>query len=234
MSEWTAKRFYKDATVETDGTGFSVRLDGRPIRTPSKRPFILPTDAMAKAVAAEWRAQDKVIDPRTMPWTRSANSAIDKVAQMRDEVAAHLAGYAETDLLYYRAEKPEALIERQALAWDPILDWAARRFDLRFRTVAGVMPVEQGAEVQARLKRTMEPMSEFQLTGFHDLVALSGSFLIALAAIDRPDQVATLWQISRIDEDWQAEQWGVDEEAAEVASRKRSDFLNAMEFYLSS
>lgn len=231
MSEWAPKRFYKDASVEAEGDGFAVRLDDRPIRTPSKQRFILPTAQMAEAVAAEWCAQDKVIDPTTMPWTRSANSAIDKVSAQRTEIMDHLAEYGETDLLYYRAERPLELIARQAEAWDPILDWAARRFDLSFRTTSGVMPVAQSDAVAGRLRHTMEPMSDFQLTGFHDLVALSGSLLLALAAVERPDDATALWQASRIDEDWQAEQWGIDEEAAEVAARKRRDFLHAMEFY---
>lgn len=231
MSEWAPKRFYKDASVQPQDGGFAVRLDDRPIRTPGKRLFVLPSSEMAEAAAEEWRAQDKIIDPRTMPWTRSANSALDKVAGQRREVIGHLADYAATDLLFYRAEKPESLIERQDALWNPILEWATARFDARFRITAGVMPVEQNPGSVGTLVRTMEPMTDFQLTGFHDLVTLSGSFLIALAAIENLQNPEILWAVSRLDEAWQAELWGADEEASEAAERKRLAFRHAHDFY---
>lgn len=231
MSEWAARRFYEAATVHDEDGGYSVRLDGRPVRTPGKRPLIMPTQVMAEQVAQEWLAQDKVIDPRTMPWTRSANSALDKVAVQRAEVSEHLAGYSGTDLLCYRADAPEGLVARQRSTWDPILDWVTQRYGLRLRVTSGVMPVEQDAEVVPRFMRTMDPMSVFNLTGFHDLVTLSGSFILALAAVESLQPAEDLWKISRVDEDWQAEQWGVDEEAAEMAAIKRAAFLHAHEFF---
>ena len=231
MTEWAPKRFYKTASVEEEGGGFAVRLDGRPVFTPGKRAIVMPTAEMAGRVADEWHAQAERIDPTTMPWMRSVNSAIDKVAPQRAEVMAHLAGYAGTDLLCYRAEAPDGLVERQAASWDPILDWLTRRYDVRFRVTRGVMPVEQEPETVPRLHRTMQPMSEFQLTGFHDLVALSGSFAIALAAVEGVQAAEDLWKISRIDETWQAEQWGIDAEAEAAAELKRQAFLHAFGFF---
>jgi chaperone required for assembly of F1-ATPase len=231
MSGWTAKRFYKTASVVVEDGGFAVRLDGRPVRTPGKRALLMPTEIMAERVAEEWLAQETKIDPRTMPWTRSANSALDKVATQRAEVAAHLIDYAGTDLLCYRAVGPEGLVERQRTFWDPILDWVTQRYDVRFRVTSGVMPVEQDAESLPRLARSMDPMSDFQLTGFYELVTLSGSFTLALAAVESVQAAEDLWKISRIDEDWQAEQWGVDEDAAEMSALKRAAFLHARDFY---
>ncbi len=234
MTEWAPKRFYKDATVDAEGDGFSVRLDGRPVRTPGKRLLTLPTERMAEAVAAEWRAQDQKIDPRTMPWTRSANTALDKVSTQRSEIVAHLAGYAGTDLLFYRAEAPEELVARQARLWDPILCWAQDRHDAGFKIVSGVMPVDQDDEIVKRLCCEMDGMSDFHLTGFHDLVALSGSFLIGLATVRSVQEPGALWRASRADEDWQAEVWGLDEEAAEVAALKQDAFLHSLQFYLAA
>ena len=231
MSEWAAKRFYKDATVHKEDGGFAVRLDGRPIRTPSKQVLVTPTETMATRIAGEWVAQDTIIDPRTMPWTRSANSALDKVAPQRDAIEDHLIEYAGTDLVCYRADGPDGLIERQCRCWDPVLDWMTQRYDVRFRVTSGVMPIEQDTEIMARLKRTMRPMSDFQLTGFYELVTLSGSFALALAAVELVQPAKEIWEISRIDEEWQAEQWGVDEEAAEAAELKRAAFLHAHDFF---
>ena len=159
MSGWANKRFWTAATVEETDGGYTVTLDGRAVKTPGKSPLVVPTPRMAVAIAAEFDAQEGVVDPTTMPWTRSANSAIEKVAPQRGEVEAHLIGYAETDLLSYRAERPDELIARQAEAWDPVLDWVAERFDARLAVTAGVMPTAQDAGVLERLARTMPPMS---------------------------------------------------------------------------
>ena len=231
MSEWGTKRFWNSVTVEAGPEGFSIRLDGRPVRTPAKRTLVLPTQAIARHVAAEWEAQEERVDPATMPWTRSANAAIDKVATQRREVMDHLAGYANTDLLSYRAAEPAELVLRQQKSWDPLLDWLECRHGVRFEVTRGVMPVVQDATCVSRLVRSMEPMSSFQLTGFHDLVTLSGSFVIALAAAERAFPVQDLWSASRLDESWQVEQWGEDVEAAEESARKMRAFFHAAELF---
>ena len=231
MSEWGSKRFWSTVSVETGPDGFSIRLDSRPVRTPARRTLVLPTRSVAEHVAAEWEAQEERVELATMPWTRSANAAIDKVSTQRREVMDHLAGYANTDLLSYRAAEPAALVLRQQKTWDPLLDWLECRHGVRFEVTRGVMPVAQDAACVSRLVRRMEPMSSFQLTGFHDLVTLSGSFVIALAAADGAFQVPDLWAASRLDETWQAEHWGEDVEAAEEAARKMRAFLHAGELF---
>ena len=231
MSEWAMKRFWDAATVVSGEDGFAVHLDGRPVKTPAKRALVLPTEVMARKVAEEWDAQEKTVDPTKMPWTRSANAALDKLSTQRLEVADHLAGYAETDLLCYRAEGPQELVERQTRAWDPMLDWAATTYGARLSVTSGVMPVTQDKAALERLAATMRGMSGFQLTGFHDIVALSGSFILALAATETFKTPEEVWHLSRIDETWQIEQWGEDEEAAEEAKLKKTAFFHAIEFF---
>jgi chaperone required for assembly of F1-ATPase len=228
---WKAKRFWSEVSVaEADG-GFAVHLDARRVMTPGKLPLTLPTRPMAEAVAAEWAAQEDEIQPLTMPVTRGANSAIERVAPQRTEVAAMLTAYAETDLTCHRAETPEALAARQAAAWDPLLDWVSETFGARLFPTAGILPVEQPRQSLDRLDTHVAAFDAFQLTALHDLVSLSGSLVIGLAvAHDRLDPDAA-WPISRIDEDWQIEQWGRDEEAEAVASEKRRDFLRAKTFW---
>jgi len=231
VSEWAMKRFWSTASFEQVETGFEVHLDGRSVKTPAKRPLLLPTEAMAYQVALEWDAQEDVVDPTAMPWTRSANAAIDKVAIQRSEVVDHLASYAETDLLCYRAEGPESLIDRQSAAWNPILDWVAQKYGARLAVAAGVMPVSQASADMERLAATMRGMTAFQLTGFYDLVTLTGSFVLALAATESKESTEDLWAHSRIDEIWQSEQWGEDEEATEQAETKKTAFFHAFSFY---
>ncbi|MDW4549765.1 ATP12 family protein [Defluviimonas sp. D31] len=231
MSGWKAKRFWKTVVVvESDG-GFGVTLDARPVRTPAKSPMALPTRAMAEAIAAEWEAVEKEVDPRRMPVTRGANAAIDKVAPQFDEVAELIAAYGGTDLLCYRAEAPEALAEAQAAAWDPLLDWAAHEYGARLNVTRGVVPVAQPAESLERLAAAVHSVSPFELTALHDLVSLSGSLVLGLAATRAEFDPETLWRQSRFDEDWQAEQWGEDEEAVAAARLKRDDFLFARHFW---
>lgn len=231
MSEWKAKRFWKQAGVVESGKGFGVELDGRPVHTPGKHPLVLPTRAMAEALAAEWDAQQGYIDPRAMPLTRAANSAIERVAPQRAAVIAALAEYGDTDVTCYRAETPEGLVQRQSRAWDPLLDWAHAAYGARLITVAGVVHRPQPPATLRRLTAPLQDMSDFQLTGFHDLVGLSGSLVIALAASEGAFEPEDLWARSRIDEDWQREKWGSDEEADRVAGDKCRGFLSALRFH---
>ena len=181
MSEWAAKRFWKSAEVEKQGAGFAVLLDGRAIKTPSKSQLVVPTEALADAIAAEWAAQEEKVDPSTMPVTRAANSAIDKVTPQRREVVDMLAAYGESDLLCYRATGPEALVAQQAAAWDPLLTWAADTLDARLQVGQGVMHVPQPANSLQNLHSEVDRFDAFAIAGFHDLVAISGSLILALA-----------------------------------------------------
>lgn len=231
MSEWAVKRFWKAASVEATGDGFAILLDGRAIRTPAKTGLVVPTRAMAEAIAEEWQAQEGKIDPMSMPLTRSANAAIDKVTGQFDEVADMLAAYGETDHLCYRATGPEALIARQAEAWDPLLQWVETRFDAPLKRVSGVVHMAQPEPSLARLRAEVHALDPFEMAAMHDLVCLSGSLLIGLAAIHGIRPIEELWQMSRIDEIWQEEQWGRDEEASDLAESKRRAFLHADRFY---
>jgi chaperone required for assembly of F1-ATPase len=231
VSAWKPKRFWKSATVAAVDGGWTVQLDGRAVKTPAKALLVVPTEGLAQAIAAEWDAQDKEVRPETMPFTRTANSALDKVAVQYAEVAAMLSAYGGSDLLCYRATGPAALIARQAAAWDPLLDWAAGTLDLPLKATAGVMHIEQSPQALARADALVAALGPFRLAAFHDLVALTGSLVLALAVIhDRLDP-ETAWTLSRVDEDWQIEEWGEDEEAAELAAVKRADFLQAARFY---
>ena len=231
MSEWKAKRFWTGAEAVAVEGGFAVYLDGRPVKTPAKVPLIVPTRAMAGAIAAEWDAQQGEIDPRAMPVTRSANAAIDKVVPQHAEVAQLIAEYGDSDLLCYRAPGPEELIARQARLWDPLLDWAAQALDARLQTASGVVHIPQEPRVLEGLARRVHAMDNFRLAAFHDLVSLSGSLILGFAATEDHLPADEIWHLSRLDEDWQTEQWGVDDEAAAMAETKRTAFLHAKLFH---
>lgn len=231
MSEWAAKRFWTDATVEKDGTGFAIRLDGRSVKTPAKTALVVPSRALADAIAKEWQAVEGKIDPNTMPFTRSANAAIDKVSVQFTDVAKMLAAYGGSDLLCYRAESPTALVDRQAAAWDPVLDWAHDVFGARLTTTAGIMPIEQDAKAIETIQKPLFEATVFELTALHDLIALSGSLVLGLAVTQRYLAADAAWALSRVDETWQSEQWGEDEDAAQMAEIKRKAFLHAAKFH---
>ncbi len=230
MSGWKAKRFWKTATAEACEGGFTVRLDGRAVKTPAKAAFVVPTLAMAQAAAAEWDAQTGEVKPDTMPVTRAANSAIDKLSVQFDEVVGLLAAYGETDLLCYRATGPEALVARQAAAWDPLLDWAARDLGAPLTATAGVIHIAQPSESLSRLHALTAAFDRFQLAAFHDLVAISGSLVLGFAVARGHLSADQAFEISRIDETWQAEIWGVDEEAALLEVARKQAFLEAARF----
>jgi len=230
MAEWKAKRFWKAASVAPCDGGFEVLLDGRKVRTPAKAPLVVPTAAMAEAIAREWDAQGETIDPRSMPVTRAANAAIDKVSHQFHEVAGLIAAYGDSDLVCYRAAFPEGLAEKQAEVWDPLIAWAGDALDAPLVPVAGVMHAAQPVASLARLEARVRALTMFELTALHDLVSLSGSLVIGLAVCEGHATAEDLWEVSRTDEMWQIAEWGEDEEASAVAAARREAFLAAERF----
>jgi chaperone required for assembly of F1-ATPase len=231
MSEWKAKRFWKQASAEAVDGGFGIFLDGRPVKTPAKAALVVPTLALAQAIAAEWDAQEDQIDPNVMPLTRAANAAIDKVTIQFSEVADMLAEYGGTDLLCYRADGPAELIERQAAAWDPLLDWAGEALNARLIPVEGVMFAAQPHAALPELHRQVHELDVFALTAFHDFVGITGSLILGFAMLHQKCDAEQAWTLSRIDETWQIEQWGADEEAEELATTKSAALADAQRFY---
>ncbi len=221
------KRFWKHVAIDAERV---VTLDGRPVRTPGRVPLTLPTDALAKAVADEWRAVEGTIDPRGMPLTGLANAAIDRIAPDPATFAAGLAAYGESDLLYYRAESPDPLIARQIAAWDPWLDWARTRYDVHFETTAGIIHRAQPSATLARLAEAVGALDPFHLAGLSPVVTITGSLLLALALAERAGDPDTLWTAANVDEDWQAELWGQDALAAQALANKRREYDAAVTF----
>lgn len=231
MSERKQKRFWTQAVVAGEDGEFTIELDGRPIRTPAKARFLVPTRSMAGSIAGEWNAQGELVDPMTMPFTRSANAAIDKVATQHFEVAEMLAAYGDSDLLCYRAQSPQALVDRQSAAWDPALDWAKSTLGSILQTRSGIMHEPQPAAALAALSSRVHAMTAFELAAFHDLVSLSGSLVLGFAAALNWRESEEIWILSRLDELWQEEQWGPDEEARALAETKKQAFLHAKRFF---
>ncbi len=231
MSAWKAKRFWKEAVVVEAADGFEVKLDGRPVKTPAKRALILPSRAMAEVVAAEWDAQEGEIKPHLMPATKTANAAIDKVAVQHGEVADMLADYGDSDLLCYRAERPENLVARQIEVWDPMLAWAKSALEATLEQRIGVMHVPQNPTVLETLRVRTHALSAFELAAFHDLVSMSGSLVLGFATAFQARPAEELWEMSRLDEIWQFEQWGRDDEAEAMADIKKASFLPASHMF---
>jgi chaperone required for assembly of F1-ATPase len=216
------KRFYASAGITETPKGFAITLDGKPVRTPSRRKLTAPARAIADSIVAEWEAQKEVIEPTTMPVTRLANTVIDAVVDRVDAVADDIARYFHSDLLFYRAAYPEALVAREAELWDPVLFWAAEALGAHFILTVGVMHVRQPDQAIAAARAAL-PADPWALAALHMVTTLTGSALLALAlkrgAFD-DDQV---WAAAHVDEDWNVEQWGVDEE---VAARRLARYLD--------
>ena len=231
MSEWAAKRFWKTVEISENDQGFGITLDGRSVKTPLKTALTVPSKSLAERVAREWEAVEEKIDPREMPFTRSVNAALDKVSTQHSEVANLIADYADSDLLCYRADTPAELVQRQDDAWEPLLDWIKSKHGVEFTVNTGIMHRAQPAKTVAYLRDWTHSLNNFQLTGFHDLVSLSGSFILGMSAAERAFEPAKIWAFSRVDENWQSEQWGNDGEADSVAALKQRSFLHACEFF---
>ena len=230
MSGWVAKRFWAEARAVEGPGGWGVALDGRALRTPAKAVMALPSAALARAVAAEWQAVTGEVRPALMPMTRLANSAQDKVAPQFAAVAGSVAAYGGTDLLCYRAEAPAELAARQAAGWDPLLGWSAAVLGAPLGVTRGLMPVAQPAASLAALADRVAALGPHELAALHDLVAIPGSLVLGLAVAAGRLTADEAFALSRIDEVWQAEQWGEDAEAAESEAVRRADHALAARF----
>jgi chaperone required for assembly of F1-ATPase len=208
------KRFYRDVTVEETPQGFRILLDGKPVRTPGRNLLLLPSRALAEAIAGEWRAQGETIEPVSMPMLRLANTALDGIGKTRNEVIAAMLRFGEHDLICYRAADPAALAARQMDAWTPMLDWAAARHGARLAAGAGLVHIPQPPEALARLSQAVAARDDFSLAALHVMASITGSLVLALALAEGAINPAQAFQLSRIDEDYQREQWGEDAEAA--------------------
>ncbi|MFY9629439.1 MAG: ATP12 family protein [Methylocystis sp.] len=227
------KRFYKQAEAAPVEGGFAVLLDGKPVRTPAKRPLVAPHEGLGRAMAAEWAAQEEFLNPLTMPLTKLANSAIDGVASQMAEVEADAVKYAGSDLICYRAGGPEGLVKAQAEAWDPYLRFAREKCGARLILSEGVVfhaqPPEALEGIAARVRAHVGegPAAPFRLAALHTITTLTGSCVIALAVALREMDAEAAFKAAHVDEDYQMRVWGADEEAIARRARRLADMLAA-------
>jgi chaperone required for assembly of F1-ATPase len=210
-------RFYKDASVAARDGGHAVLLDGKPVKTPGGNALLLPTEKLASAIAEEWRGQGEEIVATTMPLLRLANTVIDGIAANREGVIGAILRFGENDLLCYRAHQPPELVARQKAGWEPLLDWAARRHGARMAVAEGLSHVDQPPEALGALHRALDQFDAFTLGGLHVIASITGSTVLALAVADGVISGVRAFELSRIDEIYQAEKWGEDGEAAKRA-----------------
>lgn len=218
------KRFYKAATSGAVEGGYGILLDGRPVRTPAKKLLAVPALAIAERLAAEWDAQAEEIDPAKMPVTRLVNTAVDGVSANLDAVFEEILRFAGTDLLCYRADSPEGLVARQREGWDPLIRWAADAKGARFILVEGVMHREQPPQALVAFSAALDAWRDpLALACLHTVTTLTGSALIALALAEGVVNAERAWTLAHIDEDWQIEHWGTDEEAFRRRELRREE-----------
>jgi chaperone required for assembly of F1-ATPase len=224
------KRFYRQVEVGAEGDRHCVLLDGRPVRTPAKRVLSLPTIALAAAIATEWRDQGETIQAATMPLTRLASTAHDRLPELRAAGIAELIGYADTDLLCYRAAAPLDLVERQEQAWQPLLDWAASTHGARLIVTTSILPVGQPRTAVRRLRAAVETLDDWALVGLHAATTALGSLVLGLALIAGRINAEEAMAASLLDELFEIERWGKDAEAERRHGALRRDLEAAAVF----
>lgn len=224
------KRVYDSAKVQRAEEGFAVLLDAKPVRTPAGATLVLPTQALAQAVAAEWRKQGDKIDPTTMPMTQHANTALDGVRGREDKVVKDIVAYARSDLLCYRADSPQGLVAMQKRRWDPVLAWAEQDLGALFKVQAGISHMSQPAQSLDRIRNVVADYDFFSLTPLHVITTLTGSALLALANACGYLGANDIWAAAHVDEDWQISQWGEDAEATARRAARKAEFDAASRF----
>ena len=224
------KRFWKEVSVVPVGDGWQVALDGRGIKTARRHPQIVPSAALAEALAEEWHAQGEDIDPKRFVLRDMADYAIDVVGADRDEAIGRILAYAESDTLCYRAEPDEPLAARQREVWEPLLKACEMAIGERFERAAGIVHRAQPAATLAALRAKVEALDPFALAALQTLASLSASLVVGLAALDPGADAESLFAAANLEEDWQAEQWGWDWEAEDRRARKLAEFAAGARF----
>lgn len=224
------KRVYGAARIAACDGGFAVELDGRPVKTPTKRLLQVPARGLAEAIAAEWDAQAAEVDPRAMPMMRLAASVLDIVAPRRAEVTAEIAGYGATDLVCHRADRPPELVLRQEAVWQPLVDWALRELDAPLVVTRGVVPVAQPEESLHALRRAVDRFDSWRLSALASATHAAGSVIVGLALAARAIDAEQAWRASLLDETFGIEQWGEDAEASARRTALRDELIQARRF----
>jgi chaperone required for assembly of F1-ATPase len=217
------KRFYKEASVAALGGGFTIELDGKPVRTPAKAALLVPSRALADGMAAEWQAQGDKVVASLLPLTSLANAAIDIAGRRRTDLINETVKYAETDLVCYRADHPPALVARQHDAWQPFIDWATSRFDAPLTVTSGVTPVAQPAPSLSALRRAVEHYDDMTLTALQLATTACGSLIVGLALIEGRIDAETAFAVAQLEETFEIEQWGEDAEQTKRRAALQDD-----------
>lgn len=223
-------KFYTLVEVGEAEGAFRVLLDGKPVKTPARTSLAVPGRALAMAIAEEWRAQETHVDPTTMPLTRLAFAAIDVARAHRERLVEEVLAFGRTDLLCYRAPSPDALVARQAHMWNPLLDWAKERYGAALKTGSGIAFVEQPAASLEALAQAVSACDDLALVALHSAATITGSLVLALALKETRLSGVEAFELSRIDETFQTEAWGVDAEAEARAQRLKGELAAVARF----
>ena len=224
------KRFWTTAALVECERGWGIMLDGRALKTPARGALIVRQRPLAEAIAEEWNQCGETLDPAAMPVTGLANAAIDRVAPDPARFASDLARYADSDLLCYRAGSPPSLVAAQEASWDPLIEWARRRFEIDFALATGIIHVPQPAATVRQLSNAITHLDPLYLAALSPIVTIGGSLIVSLALAERAFPVETLWEAVSLDDRWQLEKWGADAEAVAALASRQRDFHAAARF----
>lgn len=226
------KRFYDQVNIAHKGEGFAIQLDGRSVKTPMKRHLVLPTERLAQAVQKEWEAQGEKIDPHSMPLTRLANAALDRIEDERAAVIEQIVRFCGTDLICYRADAPESLVEAQAQAWDPLLRWLKQDLDIYLPVAVGITPITLDADVETKFLKHFEGLDVFALSGLGAIVSAAGSLCVGLGVLHGHIDGEQAYLAASVDERYQLDRWGADDDA-EAQLKGREQDIKAAAVFLS-
>lgn len=218
------KRFFKTATVKEERGKFTILLDGNQVKTPGKRLLSVEYDLVAKGLAKEWNGLGEYIDMTTMPLTRIVNSAVDGVADSKSSVSDAIASYIGSDLICYRADEPETLVARQVEQWDPILNWIRQRFDIELKCTTGIVHLEQPQASIQRVREFIDSFDCLKVAALYTVATICGSASLAIGLAEGKFSDVQIWNAANVDEDWNIEKWGEDEESLRIREFRRSEF----------
>ena len=224
------KRFYKKVEVSSIDLGFRITLDDKALLSPGKTKLVVPSKALANAIADEWRNQEDQIIPSTMPFMVLSSTAVDRVRPRSDDTIDEILSFLETDLLCYRAQEPDALVREQNEVWQPLLNWCEGLIGSAFNVTSGIMPVSQVPTLVPSARKILRSYNDFELLGLHQFTSISGSAVIGLALSENHIELEAAYQAAFIDDYFQINNWGEDADASLRIANRRREMLEIKEF----
>ena len=225
------KKFWKIVQVKKKlKNSFEILLDKRILKTPMQKDLIFSNYKIAKETALEWDIDEKEINTENMVFYGLISTAIDKISNDKVSYIENVLGFINTDLICYRADGPNELVDLQNNSWNPIISFIKKYIDVELKFFIGVMPSKQSLDIFNRLKTLINSFSDIEISALHRMTNLTGSIFISICILKGDVLKNEAFELSFLDELYQAKNWGIEEESLDKRDKIAKELNRIISF----